>query len=508
MDEMTPPAPAGIPPDPQALHEAPQARWSGARAMARLILNRLGGQGQELGPPIDALDELDRTIPPVLNDWHPDTGDHYQRPKELHAPAVRQNMTDMFTGFGDDGGQLSSASESLFSRLVIRNSRDTTDLARVDHFVSTYPQNIVDALGEQASAENISAVLRLGESLLATVDEKHEDGDPLGFSSYYKAKTAEMLASDIPQLVALEGESCVDELSEFAKEQDVLKMAAYIRFKLRYKGSLPPLAYDPEGLTGQKVPESPFTHETADTAWTKEAQMGTLDRAAEWGDLAQMIAITDQWDREYGLTIHRGDDGTMSMNFVRGGDTAVKNKHRLERTGQKVFFHSHPREGSGNGLYAPLVSDGDTFATDFGDDGGAYLNVVCGSGITFNVDTEGATPDGPHGWTFESGEHRGQTLSRENSDEILQQLRDSGEPFAYSISGKDDYFARKRMFVHIPWQHLDTSGVTLEEVCFDDGLQRIMQSLTEQADELPPSLHAAIKKAKADYSDRTPVETA
>ena len=136
------------------------------------------------------------------------------------------------------------------------------------------------------------------------------------------------------------------------------------------------------------------------------------------------------------------------------------------------------------------------------------MNIICGSGVTFNVDTHPADPNGPYGWTFESGEHRGQTLSQENSDEILQQLRASGAPFAYSISEKDDHFARKRMFVHIPWQHLDTANVTLEDVCFGDGLQRILQPLTPQADGVPQNLYSAIQKAKSDHSEHTPSQPA
>lgn len=227
--------------------------------------------------------------------------------------------------------------------------------------------------------------------------------------------------------------------------------------------------------------------------------MGVLKRAAEWGDLGQMLGITDQWGREYGLTIRSGEDGQPSMNFVRGIEGAVKNRHHL-KSGDMVFFHSHPRQGTADGLYAPLISRGDMNASDGFDYGGAYLNIVCKSGITLQVDAAPASPDEAPGWIVESGELRGEVISPDGTGsaattQVLEKLHELKQPFAYSINVNDPISPKKVMFIHIPWQHLDTTETSLQDVCFGTGLQKILPLLLPH-NSIPPNLHSAIQKAK------------
>lgn len=395
-----------------------------------------------------------------------------------------------------ESAELSNTSESLSAKLSIPQERDRASVATVDRFWRGYPQNIVDGLGEHASVQTILTVLNIGNSLVDIEDQRGTD-----FSSpFYKAGIASLLASRIPQFVALKGEDAGTELEAIARDRSAGALQYYIDFRLRYRDGLPSRPYTPEGTVRQEFPDGPFLREDTSNTWIPESQMGKIERAPQWGDLGAMVNATDQWGREYGFTMREGNDGRMSLNFVRAADKQVKNRHRLEPEGNLVFFHSHPRAASADGLYAPLVSEADVVGSDGFDEGGAYLNIVCGTGVTLQVDAQPAVPEDPKGWVVESGKLKGEVISSPgNSSEagpMLEKLRELGGAFAYSINIDAFDPPRKVMFVHIPWKDLDTSSTTLQEVCFGDGLQKIIAKAGVDLNDTPRNLHEAIQKTK------------
>lgn len=488
----------------RSAQEMTPARRIGLRHLAGAAVRVFGRRSAQEAEPVDALDAIDRVIPSIVDDFHPETGRRYQREKELHAAAVREATNSTFRErFPDSYDELVGATESLFERFIVGPVRgDTVHLADIDHFLAGYPSNVIDGLGDQASAENILAVIQTGERLLAGSDEETSMAS-LQLSN--KGYLAQMLSSGVPQLVAHEGVEGLRRFETIVSKDHVLAGKSYLEFRLKYKGGMPAPALDPEEAVDEVAPNSPFMREEADVAWRQESGMGIEERPPEWGDLAMMVARTDQWDREYGLKFKRAMGGDISTAFMRGGDGAIKNKGALGYSGDIVFFHSHPSRPTADGLYAPLISSGDVYATESNDGGGAYLNIVCKSGVTLLVDSqplESETPNGPV-YTVESGDLRGSVFvsrdtSRDQRDEILRKLRDSQGPYLYSIDTTEaTLFPRKHTFVHIPWQHLDASGVTLEELCFGDGLRRIIPAALVPAGESPQNLLSAINEAKS-----------
>jgi hypothetical protein len=504
MDEIKTSAPGGVPPFAENLSLATRLKAAGTRYLGALTTGRLSSEKREITTePVDALDRLDRLIPALIDDFHPDTQQRYKRPKELHADLTRINIAGAFETYGDEKDDLFASTDRLFEKLSSDTPKDLTDLAIIDHFLARYPQNLLHALKDKTSAENILGSIHVAERLLDIVDQHI----PVGDRTFYKASIADMLGAQIPQYVAQEGVDNLGRIEAIIGLGDVFSLRSYLDFTLRHSDGIPPLPYEPENIVGQRSPDSPFLHEDENNAWSKGSAMEVLNRTAEWGDLGKMLAITDRWDREYGLTIARQPNGEMTSSFLRGVEEQIINKRYLDSRGDAVFFHSHPKKRSQDGLFAPLVSSGDVIATQRKDYGGAYLNVVCESGITLQVDTSSRSVDGPHGWVVESGELAGQTISPNGTSggdagPIMQQLLDTKEPFTYSIAmRKED--AQKMMFVHIPWRYLKTRDTTLESVCFGDGLEKIMSTVAPQSDGAPKNLHAAIGKAKNSL-DRRP----
>lgn len=263
MDETTPPNAGGDLPLPQAPLEASGSR--GLRHLAGLILRRSGTREVETGP-VDALDEIDRLIPPMIDDFHPDDGYRYQRPRELDVATVRgavRRTFDLLDG-GAESQALQEASSSLFAKLVPHHSRDTTDLAKLDRLLTNYPQNVIDGLGEQASADGVLTTIQVGDKLLDVVSRQSSDIA----TGYFMGLVAQLMSAKIPQFVALEGADSVTELEEVAAAHSLFAVENYIDFRLRYRNGLPSLPYRPEDTVGHAAPESPFTHEDADSAWS------------------------------------------------------------------------------------------------------------------------------------------------------------------------------------------------------------------------------------------------
>ncbi len=487
-------------PDSSPVPHQPQDQ-SRVQALVQFLLRRRKGNGGETAT-IDPLDELDHIIPPIVDDFHPTTGERYQRYKEMDVATVRNAMSTVFGNYGEKQDDLENASRGLFSKLVIRDADDTRILARIDHFIAGYPNNIIEQLGDHASAENILAVLDAGGSLLDMIDQE-EAQYHAHIGSANKASVAEILGAKLAQLVIFD-EEFVTGMQIVATEEGVNDTLDFINFRYRHRHGLPSPPYSAETLTGQAAPESPFVHEDAAVAWKSDSQMSKLERSAVWGDLGEMTAIADQWDQEYGLVVRRGEDGVMSLNFMRGGSGSVKNKHESGNGGDLVFIHAHPKQSSENGLFAPLISPSDMEGTHGFDYGGAYLNIVCGSGITLQYNSQPALPeDPPRGWVVESGAFKGQIISPNGhplttNRKLMRNLQDLGLPFAYSIRGYGDG-SNKFMFIHIPWSHLDTSGVSLEDVCFGNGLRRVVPSELQTTGEAMPNLHSAIQKAKESF---------
>jgi hypothetical protein len=464
----------------------------------RFLAERVLGRGPEskLG---DTLKKLDRLIPAQLEDFHPDIGHRYKRNKESTGKEVRRTTAAAFEeSFASHRNELLGATNDLFSELsTMQPDRDTVPFAKVDHFLAEYPGNIVSELGYEASPENLKAVLNSGTRLLQECAKTGEDQ----WAAYTKGIVVDLLGARIPQLVAHEGEGCLSELEEVAARGKVSNLKEYLDFKLNYADGTPELPFTSDELIGASPPPSPFTHEDAGQAWRRESWMGAQERDPEWSDLAHMAAISDQWNSEYGFTISQGEDDKMTLGFIRGLDTSVKNRHELDSRGDKVFFHSHPSEGTMDGILAPLISSGDVNGTLLQDYGGAYLNIVCKNGITLQIDSRPTVDTDPKGWHVESGELKGTMISPGGSavaqtPGIMKELRDTKAPFTYSISKDGGSDSRKLTFVHIPWRHLNTLGVSLQDVCFGDGLEKVLPEEFSPTQDAPRSLQSAIEKAK------------
>jgi|GEM_PF-3206605 len=442
----------------------------------------------------EALKDLDNSIPPQIDDFHSETGQRHTRNKELHPKNVQAATTTTFSElFASERDDLLDATTSLFAELVTTGRGDTTPLAKIDHFAAAYPSNIIEKLGPSPSASTLAAILKTGKNLLQACGN-----DELSVSD--KGVVAGLLGSAIPQLVAQKGGQSLAGLEEIATQHDIDHVKDYVDFQLRYAQGLPDIPFSAEDLVGWAAPKSSFTQETAEQAWSGEAWMGTQQRPPEWGDLGHMMAVTDQWDREYGLSMNKAEDGTMTVGFIRGIERSVSNCHKLGK-GEKVFFHSHPTEATDGGVYAPLISNADitnTFAQDYG---GAYLNIVCRSGITLQIDSQSASEHDAEGWSVLSGRLAGTVISSDGSvspeaKATLQELQDAKAPFLYGINQKESSNGRTLTFVHIPWEHLDTLGVTLQDLCFNNGLAKVLPPEFVK-DDMPGDLRSAIRKATA-----------
>ncbi len=501
MAETPPATPSQASQDPGLIDPAVVAPGAAKRILGRLL-------GRDNAPNIDsssgdALSELDGSIPSVLDDFS-DNGEYYQRPKESQPATVRHNMQATFNGYQEQQQELATATDKLFRDLTTQPNVNTTPMARIDRLLAGYPNNIVGKLRGAASGDSLLAVIRTGGTLLDMIDKRGDSPTAITAINNNKGAVAELLADKIPRLVAAEGVTVLERIQAIAAEKGILSVNSFIDFKLKYGNNMPEPTLNPEATIGDSVPDSPFTREDADQAWEQGPNMGIERRPAMWGDLAQMAAITDQWGREYGLSINRGNDGNIGLAFIRSQGVAISNRTSMgELQGETVFFHSHPQEETVNGLLAPLVSLGDVLATTVDDSGGAYFNVVSRNGITLQVASQPVESNDPPGWTVESGDLRSTTISSDggttgqNTTEVMQQLLGTGMPFAYSINttgmvrGHDR--SRKIFFVHIPWGQLATNNTTLNEVCFGDGLRKILPDDIGGSDS---NLSTAIQKAK------------
>jgi len=467
--------------------------------LSRMALNNLLGREQGVDRELSVtLKALDQTVPDQVEDFRPSDGLRYGRGREFNAKLTKSAIAAVFaegrfTGHKDE---LVGATNDLLSELVVDNARDKASIGQIDHFLAHYPRNIIGGLNQKASAEDVLALITAGQSLLDLCDDYQDKAT----AAYLKGEITALLGSSLPQLIAAEGAGVLEDIKNVASRHGVYNLKDYVTFRLQYAGGLPQLPFTAEGITGWPAPESPFTREDADNAWERQAWMGKQRRKPEWSDLAGMAAITDQWNSEYGFTVSQAADGATTLGFTRGIEGKATNRHQLDPSSRKIFFHSHPSKATKDGLYAPLVSDGDVTSTLSNDYGGGYLNVVSKHGITVHIDSQESTDDTPKGWRVESGDLAGKMIAEtqgfsESGDQIMSTLRDTEEPYLYSITASD-VRNRKLLFAHIPWASLAHASVSLQDVCYGDGLIALLP-LKHLQEGMPKNLYEAVQKAKS-----------
>ena len=408
------------------------------------------------------------------------------------AVRVRDTLSVAFTE-SEQIGIVAAANDLLtvVSSNMDWKKRDGIPYGQVDSFLVGFPENIIEKLGEHVTAENITKVLQIGLNA-ANVCVQDADDESL-FLTESLASIVEYVGKEIPMTVARaeEGDDfTIEDIKNFTKKKKILSPDDLNRIE-RLEQAFRRVD------SGIDRAESPFNQKHAELN-TYGSLLGKEERSAKYGDLGAMVRKTERNDREYGLVISNLAGGVSRLQFLEGSEGSIGNKAESNGDAATVFFHSHPSYSEAT---APLVSRGDLVATKLMDYGGGYLNVVCANGITFHV---GSVENGNNPvkrssvYTVESGEMMGRRISPtrrgEKTDvEVMADLNAPQEPYVYSIT--DD--AKKLFFVHVPWTRL-SPGVNLDDVCFGDGLPRVLASFSNLPEDMPRSanLHTALTDTK------------
>lgn len=421
---------------------------------------------------------------------------------------LRAGLEDHFPEESDQVQIVDSANQ--FLGVLSSNMTPGQDIyafGQLDRFLSEFPGNIIDRLGDSTSAQTISRIIQIGTVAyqrevdeLANLDDRYDklDREILNMRG---GKASLLVGEAIPEAIANAGDEGKSLLSQFegsAKTLSFEDLESQVEFyqtntKLsdREKARIKQFgATLKEKGIDIDVSSSVFNQPDREP-WKRHRSMGTREEVPIWADIGAMIRATEEDDREYGITVEK-----TRASYWRGSDGAVLNGDRRLAHKDRVFFHVHPSTNREKEVTAPLVSRADITANMMRDYGGGYLNVVNTSGVTFHVGgemiegqedialTDNKTTEI---YTVESGELKGLTISSPQEThletlEIMLKLKELGLPYAYSIY--DPVMRMKYWFVHIPWGHLNNS-VEIQDLCLGDGLPKVLAGM-EGLPPLPP----------------------
>ena len=476
---------------------APKKRRESLRRMSSKVLDRLGLReaDPERRTLRGSLKVFDEAIPNIVDAFDA-RGDRYSRPREFKPKDTYTNIVEAFAEhFPADQEELLEETNRLLVSLTPTDTHgDTSPLGKMDAFLAEYPTNVIDNLGNEASAEHIVAIFAAAEEVASHYENSFD-------ATTFRAEIASLVGTFIPQLVAREGVECLADIKKIHETSKLTAIKDYIKARLEDQDESQSKNFNPEAMKDIPIPESPFSTNDEE-AWRGGGWMGEESRRPEWGDLVAMMRVTMHQSGEYGLVVAESDSGEPSVGFIRGGRGAVSNKS-LMKGDKKVFFHSHPSiQETLEGLCGPLVSEADIEGTLFNDHGGGYLNVVSEYGMTLHIGSSGIAIDAKETeYKVESGELantyiRIPTEGKGVVPEVVEQLKLMEEPYVYSVTEPNavDTIPNRHTFVHIPWSHLNRE-VDVSDLCFGKGLETILTSLPGDFD-APENLFNAIRQAK------------
>ncbi len=416
--------------------------------------------------------------------------------------------------------------QDIASNLYTKKLNDeTSDFGKLDRFLAGFPANMIDRLGNLATAENIIGVFQLGSRIIGHLrqDERRylrpieEDELLLQHRNSKLADAALLVGETIPAALAHAGtnyQTVLGKFAELASKLDFHHMQNLVEYYQHLK-ELTPEDHERisrfEAVFRKVDPElgthtNPFNKSDREP-WIDRRSMGQERRSPTWADLGDMIRATEQDNREYGMLISRNSESdTPNLEYLRGSERSVFNGERRSSFNQNVFIHVHPGTTPEQSLNSPLISTGDLAATMMQDYGGGYYNVVNTNGITLHggslsvenkkeslqnagVDSSGMI------YTVESGQYKGSRITpRETVEEhldLMRRLKASEQPYIYSIY--DVASEIRYYFVHIPWGHINPE-VKVEDIVFGDGLPKLLPETGDLPDTLrPANLRQAIR---------------
>lgn len=425
----------------------------------------------------------------------------------------RGNLEDHFPEESEQGQIVDSANQ--FIGILSSNmtpGQDVYAFGQLDRFLSDFPGNIIERLGDNTSAKTISRILQLGTVAyqqeveeLASLSDRFDKFDRQLLN--LRGGTVSLLVGEvIPEAIANAG---ADSQTLLAKFEEAVRTLPFTEFQnlvefyqTNTKLSDREKARIKQFEVGLKekgidinTSSSVFNQDDREV-WKPQRLMDRRGGSSTWADLGAAVRATEEDNIEYGITIEK-----TRAAFYRGSEGAVFNGERRSNSKDMVFFHAHPSTNREKEILAPLISRGDILANIAQDYGGGYLNVVNTSGVTMHVggemiegqkDTALTDNETTEVYTVESGELKGSTISSTDKPhletlETMLKLREIGLPYAYSIY--DPVMRMKYWFVHIPWGHLNNS-IDLQKIIFEDGLPKVLEGI-EGLSQLPQTQNLA-----------------
>ncbi len=417
---------------------------------------------------------------------------------------LRTTLQDRFPEESEQGQIVDAASQ--FLERVSSNmtpGRDIYTFGQLDRFLSEFPMNMIKRLGNNADAATISKIIQIGSTAydkeaeeLANLEDRYDSLDRellnrnCGIGSL-------LVGEAIPEAIANAGEDGQTLLAKFEEAARILPFSEFqdlvefyqtnTKLSDREKARIKQFKISLKGK-GIDIDASRSVFNQDDREpWKPHRLMGRREGSSTWADLGAAVRATEEDNIEYGITIEK-----TKAAFYRGSEGSIFNGERRANSKDMVFFHAHPSTNREKEVVAPLVSRGDITANMIQDYGGGYLNVVNTSGVTLHVGgemtddlAETAMTDNRTSviYTVESGELKGTRISPKEAHvetlEVMLKLKESGLPYAYSIY--DSVMRMKYWFVHIPWEHLNSSA-DLQGIVFEDGLPKVLEDL----EGLPP----------------------
>jgi len=249
--------------------------------------------------------------------------------------------------------------------------------------------------------------------------------------------------------------------------------------------------------------------------FSKDRQV-SFQREPIFEDLKAIIAWTSKTNQESGLQIARSPDLSCKLTFTRDRDGFLRAPKLPDDPGDIIFFHTHarpevpPSARREHSLVQFIPSydfrhykqtDGDHISTvgdgtiACGAERGGYLNIVTQDGLTLCVAVSSLTDDerflrrtrlkqGKEDTSLLpilkvwSGPRAGESFTNifdymEGGEQLVDQR-------GIYLSLTDFYLAQTLGFLYLPWDTLLSTQISLEELVFKQGVNRLMQQLKIQ----------------------------
>lgn len=478
-----------------------------------------------------ALIALDKTIPEQgLEIWRENrglAGKARRKEKIFRAqetlPYIRSDMESLFP---HEHEHILDAAAGFLQRLSARLKPElpfTVPYGQVDQFLVGFPSEMARILGPSQDQEWAARIFRIGSTLIDKEEQRLSARRPSAYTDQARNTalgTAALYVGEvIPSIVRMAEDRKSEALAEIEEFATSLPFADFRKYIEHYQKQteLNPEELDRLALFEDKIRaldpnydaiSNPFTAVDRQQ-WRDDALMSRERHTPTWGDLGTMVAAAQKDRREYGIAMNKEGQGTITTEYIRGADTHIYNKTGIRPHG--VFFHAHPSISTEREALAHLISVGDIMASLESDHGGGYLNVAYTDGITLHIGRSQMGMSIPEEadilYSVESGELRGSTIAHfgekihdaEQKDiEIMTKLRETKKPYIYSISSLAD--GQKYYFVHLPWNQIGIS-TSLEKVCYEDGLPKVLQGVEELPIQIPTNLYDALTNRDLNTQD-------